>query len=267
MGLYCAHARVLLHIGLHILFIAMLAEPFNSSQHQHCEPMKCGGASSPEIRYPFYIPGKERDSCGYPGFEIICQGAKAMYGHYSVERISYDNRSIQLVNQYVMDAPCFTPRPSTFYPINPNFDHSFSFHPRLWFFYNCTGSFSFHYPKIPVNCTSSSIYHSFVALIHPNDPYHLEGGACQSSVMVPVELKERLPNQTIGDVDYKKLLKEGFKLQWDSLPNKSCHSCQQNKSRCGLSDEQHFCCYCPDGTHHCKDCYSSNSGKVFRNRN
>ncbi|XP_056165168.1 LEAF RUST 10 DISEASE-RESISTANCE LOCUS RECEPTOR-LIKE PROTEIN KINASE-like 1.2 isoform X2 [Syzygium oleosum] len=261
MGLYCAHARVLLHIGLHILFTAMLGETINSSQYQLCEPLKCGGGRSPEIRYPFYIPGKERGLCGYPGFEIICQGTKTMYGHYSVERISYEEQSIQLVNEYVMDAPCFTPRPSTFYPVNPILGHSYSFHPRLRFFYNCTGSFSFRYPTIPVNCTSNPIYNSFVALIHPNDPYYQEGGACQSSVEVPVELKEGLSNQTIGDVDYKELLKEGFILKWDLLPEKNCQTCRQSNGRCGLSDEEHFCCYCPDGTRHHKDCNSSNSGK------
>ncbi|KAL3751344.1 hypothetical protein ACJRO7_012205 [Eucalyptus globulus] len=261
MVLCCAHAQVLLHIGLHILLIAMLAEPNNLSQYQPCEPMKCAGGGSPEIRYPFYISGKDRDSCGCPGFEINCQGTKAMYGHYSVERISYEEQSIHLANQYVMDASCFTPRPSTFYQMNPILGLSYSFHPRLWFFYNCTDSFSFRYPKVPVNCSSKSLHNSFVALIHPNDSYHQEGGACQSSVEVPVELKEGLSKQTIGDVDYKELLKEGFVLKWDLLPEKSGNSCQQSKGRCGPSDKQHFRCYCPNGTRHHKDCDSSNSGK------
>ncbi|KAF8040289.1 hypothetical protein BT93_B2504 [Corymbia citriodora subsp. variegata] len=264
MGLYRAHARVLLHFGLHILLIAMLAGPINSSQYQPCEPLKCGGGSSPEIRYPFYISGKGRDICGHSGFEIICQGTKTMYGHYSVESISYEEQSIKLVNQYVMDASCFVPRPSTFYPGNPILDPSHSFHPRLWFFYNCTDSFSFHYPTVPVNCTSKPIYNSFVALIHPNEPHYQEGGACQSSVAVPVELKEEISNQTIVDVDYKELLKEGFILKWDLLPGKSCNSCRQSEGQCGLSDERNFWCYCPDGTRHHKDCNSSNSGKVFR---
>ncbi|KAF8040278.1 hypothetical protein BT93_B2497 [Corymbia citriodora subsp. variegata] len=260
MGLYRAYVRALLPIGLHILLIAMLAEPINSSQDQPCEPLKCDGGSSPEIRYPFYIPAKERDTCGYSGFEIICQGTKTMYGHYSVERISYEEQSIRLVNQYVMDASCFVPRPSTFHPVNPFLGHSYSFHPSLWFFYNCTDSFSFHYPTVPVSCTSKPIYNSFVALIHPNEPYYQEGGACQSSVVVPVELKEEFSNQTIVDIDYKELLKEGFILKWDLLPGKSCNSCRQSKGQCGLSDERNFWCYCPDGTHHHKDCNNGNSG-------
>ncbi|KAI6686159.1 hypothetical protein NL676_032072 [Syzygium grande] len=66
MGLYCAHARVLLHIGLHILFTAMLGETINSSQYQLCEPLKCGGGRSPEIRWSLpVVCGDEQHFCCY----------------------------------------------------------------------------------------------------------------------------------------------------------------------------------------------------------
>ncbi|KAK2633100.1 hypothetical protein EUGRSUZ_L00556 [Eucalyptus grandis] len=80
--------------------------------------------------------------------------------------------------------------------------------------------------------------------------------------MVPVELQGGYSDQTIKDVDYKELLKNGFRLKWDILTNKSCIGCQESGGRCGRSQDTDFLCYCPNGTNHPSICNSGGKLKA-----
>ncbi|KAK3442716.1 hypothetical protein EUGRSUZ_B02978 [Eucalyptus grandis] len=80
--------------------------------------------------------------------------------------------------------------------------------------------------------------------------------------MVPVELKGGFSNQTIKDVHYKELLKNGFRLKWDILTNKSCSVCRESGGRCGRSHDTEFLCYCPNGASHSSICNSGGKLKA-----
>ncbi|XP_030442124.2 LEAF RUST 10 DISEASE-RESISTANCE LOCUS RECEPTOR-LIKE PROTEIN KINASE-like 1.2 [Syzygium oleosum] len=260
MGLHYAYTQGLVYTAFCIFFIAILEDHVESSSdevsYEVCIPRNCGG-NHVNISYPFYIPRERRDSCGYPGFAITCEGTKTMYGSYSVKSISYNESSIELVSQ--RDTSCFLP--PSIVPLRPeNFflKITASLH-QLLFFYNCTNT-SFPFPTSLVNCTSNVTYNSSVALL-PNDTFQAQiSGSCSSFAVVPVQLEGGFLNQTIEDVDYKELLEKGFRLKWDLLTSKSCIGCQESGGRCGRSRDTDFLCYCPHGFSHPKDC-NSGGGK------
>ncbi|XP_039163839.1 LEAF RUST 10 DISEASE-RESISTANCE LOCUS RECEPTOR-LIKE PROTEIN KINASE-like 1.1 isoform X2 [Eucalyptus grandis] len=137
----------------------------------------------------------------------------------------------------------------------------------LKFFYNCTGPFSVPFPTSPVSCPSNATYNSSVALLPPCFPLppngtfpHLnETCSCKSFSKVIVQLKGGSSHQTIKDVHYKELLKNGLRLKWD-ITNETCTGCQESGGRCGRSRDTDFVCYCPNGTNHPLIC-NSGGGK------
>lgn len=53
-----------------ICLVVFLAVPGIASAQDECLPTRCG--TGPEIRFPFWLKGRQPDRCGYPGFEISC---------------------------------------------------------------------------------------------------------------------------------------------------------------------------------------------------
>ncbi|XP_056165103.1 LEAF RUST 10 DISEASE-RESISTANCE LOCUS RECEPTOR-LIKE PROTEIN KINASE-like 1.2 [Syzygium oleosum] len=262
MGLRRIYTRGLVCTAFCIFFIAILEDPVESSldevSYEVCKTHSCKG-NCLNISYPFYIPGEGRELCGYRGFEITCEGTKATYATYTVKSISYEESSIELVRQ--RDTSCFAPRPFIFVPINIFLNNSFSLHPKLLFFYNCTNPSSFPFPTSPVSCTSNATYNISVALKPPNSTFYRQNNSCLSVSAVPVQLKEGFSNQTIKDVNYKELLGNGFQLKWDILTNKICTGCRESGGRCGRSRDTDFLCYCPHGTNNPRDCNSGGGNR------
>ncbi|KAI6686152.1 hypothetical protein NL676_032065 [Syzygium grande] len=211
MGLRFIYTRGLVCTAFCIFFISILEDPVASSSnevsYEVCKPHGCRGEGDPlKISYPFYISGGGKELCGYPGFEITCNGTKTMYAHYSVKSISYKESSIDLVSQG--DSSCLALRSFTFVPINIFLNNSFFLHPTLLFLVNCTDSY-FPFPTSPVSCNAT--YNTFVALLTNGTFYH-PSVYCGSFSMVPVQLKKGFSNQTIKDIDYKELLEKGVVL-------------------------------------------------------
>ncbi|KAF7135421.1 hypothetical protein RHSIM_Rhsim08G0091700 [Rhododendron simsii] len=83
------------------------------------------------------------DFCGYPGFNVYCEGDKPIYtsycSNYLLEDIFYSNNSFQLVNLEVLNSQC--PAPLRFLVFDRS---SLEFGPNFanpYLFYNCTTSF------------------------------------------------------------------------------------------------------------------------------
>ena len=85
--------------------------------------------------------------------------------------------------------------------------------PTMLFFFNCTNSFSVNYTKIRIKYASSVIYNSYVALVHGDEDLNWDRTACERLIALPIQF-ERENNQTIN-VDYIKLLNDGFSLHWN----------------------------------------------------
>ncbi|KAF8040303.1 hypothetical protein BT93_B2517 [Corymbia citriodora subsp. variegata] len=249
MGLHFCDdiTRLLQHVSFHILFMAVLVETVQSVRYEDCEATRCS-KSGPNISYPFYFARSGKELCGYPGFEVSCEGEETMYGNFSIRSISYEKLSFELAIQYMKDAGCSVPRPFTYY--REKLFQISSFHYYLWFFYGCTDTFSTRFHQSQLNCTSDRLNHTVVVLIRKEEWPVQKNGSCQSSSTIPVELKVGTPNRTLESVDYRMLLKDGFAMHWTLLTNVSCAKCRQSGGRCGRSNEKDFVCYCTDGSHH-----------------
>ncbi|KAH6815003.1 hypothetical protein C2S51_019823, partial [Perilla frutescens var. frutescens] len=76
---------------------------------------------------------------------------------------------------------------------------------------------------------------------------------CRHCVAAPVELEGTDRNETFeNNVDYEKLLENGFSLRWDGI---SCNECEQSGGFCGFDDSNGAMCFCSDQPHrqHCYD--------------
>ncbi|KAI3410711.1 Protein kinase domain-containing protein [Psidium guajava] len=251
MGLhfYDDIARLVAYVRFHILFISVLVETVRSVKYRDCEVTTCG-KSGLNISYPFYVSGSGKELCGYPGFEVSCEGGETMYGNFSVRSISYKTQSFKLTSRYKNNPGCFIPYPSTYY--HEKLFQNSSFHHYLWFFYGCTSTFSTRFSQFPLNCTSDHLNYTFVVLTHKEDWPAQKNGSCNSSSVIPVELKGGTPNLTWASVNYRKLVKDGFTMNWTLLTNENCAKCIHSGGRCGRSNETDFVCYCSDGSYHDK---------------
>ncbi|XP_056165204.1 LEAF RUST 10 DISEASE-RESISTANCE LOCUS RECEPTOR-LIKE PROTEIN KINASE-like 1.2 isoform X2 [Syzygium oleosum] len=245
LHLYDDTTRLLVYIGFHILFMAVLVETVHSVKYKDCEAAMCS-KSGPNISYPFYVSGSGKELCGYPGFEVSCEGGNIMYGNFSIQSISYEKRSFELANQYMTDTGCLVPHPFTYY--HEKLFQNSSFHHYLWFFYGCTNTFSTRFPQFQLNCTSDRSNYTFVVLTRKEEWPIQKNGSCQSSSTIPVELKVGIPKPTMESVNYTTLLKDGFTMHWTLLTKESCAKCIRSGGRCGRSNEKDFVCYCSDGS-------------------
>ena len=88
--------------------------------------------------------------------------------------------------------------------------------------YKCNTSISIPYEKSLVRCASNTTHSSYVALIPNNDDLVDPGRACKFEVAVPVDTKPNWPsNQTIKNVNYTKLLLDGFTIKYKNFKIKS----------------------------------------------
>ncbi|KAL3751326.1 hypothetical protein ACJRO7_012189 [Eucalyptus globulus] len=249
MGLHFCDdiTRLLLHVRFHILFLAILVEAVQSVKYEDCEATRCS-KRGPNVSYPFYVRGKGKELCGYPGFEVSCEGGETMYDNFSIRSISYEKWSFKLAIQYMNNAGCLAPRPLTYYR-EKLFQNS-SFHYYLWFFYGCTSTFSTRFGQARLNCTSGGSNHTFVVLTRKEGWPMQKNGSCQLSSTIPVEMKEGIPNPTLESINYTMLLRNGFTMNWTLLTKESCAKCRHSGGRCGRLNDREFVCYCSDGSSH-----------------
>ncbi|KAL3751325.1 hypothetical protein ACJRO7_012188 [Eucalyptus globulus] len=241
----------------YILFPSILVVSAQSVKYEDCEATRCS-KSGPNVSYPFYVRGSGKELCGYPGFEVSCEGGETMYDNFSIRSISYQKRSFKLAIRYMNDAGCLAPRPFTYY--REKLFQNTSFHHYLWFFYGCTSTFSTRFSQSGLNCTSGGSNHTFVVLTRKEGWPVQKNGSCRSSSTIPVELKEGIPNPILESINYTMLLGNGFTMHWTLLTNVTCAKCRQSGGRCGRSNDREFVCYCSDGSYHEK-CDAVKSGK------
>ncbi|XAR52443.1 hypothetical protein NMG60_11020527 [Bertholletia excelsa] len=250
---------IFFHVGVSIFVCILLAEsvPTLDPRYDACRPRNC--STGPGIRYPFQIfeYGSEIDFCGYPGFEVYCQNHRPVYtasrSDYFIENIFYHNNSFRMVNLDVLDSECHVPE------YRFAFDRSsFKFTPNfadLFLFYNCNSSFPANYTQYPIPCASSPPNHSYAYLDTGSFSLNCEELPCESWVNSPVEVEGVQNNQTVKFMDYEKLLRDGFSLEW--VGSISCNDeCENSGGRCGFNKTmKRPVCFCPDGAYntHCNE--------------
>ncbi|GAV84545.1 Pkinase domain-containing protein/WAK_assoc domain-containing protein [Cephalotus follicularis] len=234
--------RPLHHICIMFIIFTTLD---NQTQSLHpkfetCVPRTCG--EGPSISYPFWINGEQDSFCGYPNFQISCNGNNPVLNissdEYVIKDIFPGNFSLRLANAAVYEDTCATPLHNisldrTPFSLSPT-------HTDFLFLYNCTEKPEEN-STYPVNCASNATHYSFAAFdLKALESTNYSFKSCQSLVDVPMDVIVDLLGMSYTDV-----LRMGFLLNW-TAPN--CSSCKTSGGRCG-SDNNDFICFCQDRPH------------------
>ncbi|XP_044465218.1 LEAF RUST 10 DISEASE-RESISTANCE LOCUS RECEPTOR-LIKE PROTEIN KINASE-like 1.2 isoform X2 [Mangifera indica] len=216
----------------------------DDSKFQACEPKTCG--KNLTIKYPFWISGEQQSYCGYPNFEITCNGQKPIlnisYEDYIIKDIFYENSSLRLANSIAFEESC--PTPLSNLTLNRTPFNFISGKKDFFFWYNCSQN-----PPAgaayPVGCAGdeNSRNFSFAGFYEKTFMNY----SCESLVKVPLNVE----NGTNLLENYTEILKMGLVLNWIAH---SCSNCEASGGRCGF-DNNEFVCFCRDKTHHktCRD--------------
>ncbi|XP_048446146.1 LEAF RUST 10 DISEASE-RESISTANCE LOCUS RECEPTOR-LIKE PROTEIN KINASE-like 2.1 [Pyrus x bretschneideri] len=210
--------------------------------YQNCSvPTTCGRQ---KISYPFYIQGRQQDFCGYPGFQLSCQG-----GADDDEEEAYPLLRLFAVSNarllhYLDNSTCTNlslihnlTLPSDQFTLAPNQD-------QFFLLYNCSPSFVDSFPKYKIGCNNTSVL-ALPRQIHPKFGGLVEVEKCGLSEVAVVHGGGYGNDEAAG---MKEVLGRGFEMKW-LAPD--CSLCQRSGGLCGFNDTTyHFRCLCPDRTHH-----------------
>ncbi|KAJ8641847.1 hypothetical protein MRB53_018541 [Persea americana] len=236
-----------------LVFFLLLAEPVLSVDKLFgtCVPERCDiDGKGPDIRFPFWIPGKHPSHCGYPGFQLTCDNQqpvlKLIASEYIIRDINYEDQFFSVVDKRLMD-DTHCPHPPFTLTFNHSVFHIVESNHNLLFFYNCTEEQELpHYQSIPC-IPNNETHHSFARL-------NLTGSMmsswnlpkkCEPYVSVPVMMDSKPQD------NYLEILHKGFLLNW-TAPN--CSRCLESGGQCGYFENE-YKCFCRDRPHlvSCKD--------------
>ncbi|XP_059640720.1 LEAF RUST 10 DISEASE-RESISTANCE LOCUS RECEPTOR-LIKE PROTEIN KINASE-like 1.2 isoform X4 [Cornus florida] len=213
----------------------------------NCSWSMCGDVN---ISYPFWkidgIATTPSDHCGYLGLGIRCSSEKAVLhlpnnAAYHVQRINYDNNTINLVDSSV------TTDPKPTYPRelqNLILDSTVPlFHSQLdldlSFYFNCeihsldTG----HLPCCGWGGNKSCV---FVAGKEPDGVDWRDD--CEHKVVTKVLKSEINESDLING--YVEAINKGFVLDWGNATE--CRTCKESRALCGYANNE-LSCFCSDG--------------------
>lgn len=156
-----------------------------------CRTATCDASNSLEVRFPFRLVNRQPVVCGYPGFDLYCDGKNRTIltlprsGEFRVDYIDYSTQAL-LIND---PDSCLPKRILNFSLSGSPFARAFA---RRYAFFNCSSrsmnySSSFSYPFMLLDCLSGKNY-TVVATSSPLSAADLPP-SCRSiaSVLVPLQ--------------------------------------------------------------------------------
>lgn len=193
-----------------------------------CTPSSCN-EMGPQIRFPFWLKGKQKDSCGYPGFDLSCNNQSRTIltlptsGDFEVAKINYATQAI-----YINDPQfCLPKRISKF-----NIEGSqFKPYPgKKYKFFNCSSdwiSYNNMNPDrvVPLLCLDNRNYTILAATSHLSSQDLPTSCIRMPNVSVPLEW-------SYAPYWSSRVLLEAIELVWDE-PN--CRRCELQQQYCGFS--------------------------------
>lgn len=214
-----------------------------------CHPAICGNHS---IKYPFYIEGRQKSFCGYPGFGLSCSGNGVpiviiSHTRYIIHEISYKAQSIRVSEAAATSSSngtssCVIPRTHNITLEGT----SFSFDPNqraLFLVFGCNlellpGDFF----KYKVGCSAENETLSVLAMTAAEGgDLRWASGKCNGVVETKVDNN--------ADVVHGEVVRRGFVLNWIVS---RCSICEETGGKCGFDSNPSvysFKCYCPDRDH------------------
>lgn len=209
----------------------------------------CGNLN---ISFPFFIQGRQKEFCGFPGFNISCTDNQPILNLsdtlYTIGGIHYPSQSLRVFNPNWNNSCKF---PWLIHNLTLP-ENRFEFKPyvrTLFLFYDCNTSSSTWgaepdggLSRRLVGCSDPAAGNSTVVGLLGGDPEMGSASrSCKSVVTAPVEVndtKEETAETLIG---------RGFRMRWTAS---DCSTCEDSGGSCGFNySDYHFKCFCPDRPH------------------
>ncbi|KAH6799300.1 hypothetical protein C2S51_035784 [Perilla frutescens var. frutescens] len=208
----------------------------NNPNFENCaHTFRCGSFSN--LSYPFW-GGSRPLSCGYPGFELNCDGAAPLLHisslSYRVLQINFSTHTLKLARQDLWNNTCpkilrNTSLDPDLFQIPPDFDDA-----NITLYFNCTDDRQIRV----LNLTEFSCHaNGAVATINAVDasPGTGVGVTCGGSISVPVNRTAARALETPAASSINVLrdaLASGFFVKW-SADNSGCENCRRSGGACG----------------------------------
>ncbi|KAK4260801.1 hypothetical protein QN277_003871 [Acacia crassicarpa] len=219
-----------------------------------CSHTTCGNQT---IKYPFYIEGRQRSFCGYPGFGLICSDngfpmLNISNYKYVIHEISYPTQSIR-VSEAVISPPnatsssssCAIPRIYNITLDGTRFSFA-SNQSDLFLLFGCNlGLLPRNFRKYSVGCSAENETISVLGMPEDGGDLRYASEKCNGSLVV----QTRIGNETKGGEINGDVVRRGIVLNWVVA---ICSLCEETGGKCGFDTNQtaySFKCYCPDRDH------------------
>ncbi|XP_019052113.1 PREDICTED: uncharacterized protein LOC109114236 [Nelumbo nucifera] len=148
---------VLCFVACDALAVAATSTATAAKKNEYCSPSSCGNIKN--IHYPFRLKGDPRINCGDPHYELACENNRTVLylhqGRYYVEEVSYENRTIRVVDSGLQDDNCSSmPRYSLsrFNFSDGGEPYEFAFDQRNWNYWFQVAHLSCEAPVRRVGC-------------------------------------------------------------------------------------------------------------------
>ncbi|KAL2453367.1 Protein kinase superfamily protein [Abeliophyllum distichum] len=211
---------------------------------------QCAGIRN--ITYPFW-GGSRPGFCGYPGFQLNCQGDVPILTissiQYRVLEIDITTQTIRVARGDLWNITC--PRFLYNTILEPNLFTFSPNYPNITLYYGCNVQPITQLPGL-FNCNvNQTVIRNFFTIGGALPSVPGTGISCDNTISVPVNQTAAgylaLPTASITHL--QEALASGFSLQW-SANNRVCENCIQSGGLCGTNrNSPSFACYCADRTH------------------
>ncbi|KAL6848219.1 hypothetical protein ACP4OV_022347 [Aristida adscensionis] len=233
--------------ALHVAVAAATNGSSGGGNFTSCAPATCGNLS---ITYPFLLGGKQRPDCGFPAFELTCDGAGRAYLTrafrellYRVDGIFYENHSLVVAVEaaFAGDETCRVPdfnvsSSLALFPLNISKTNK-----NLVFVYNCDVPRSMRLQQPCANHTMGA----YISERRDADGNLTQGLPTNcSSLTVPVRAFQEEEEQPARR-HYQRLISDGFLVEWP--PAGDCDACRLRGGECRFV-EFSFRCICSGGS-------------------
>lgn len=222
------------------------------NEYENCgRAFECGGLK--DIRYPFY-GGNRPLSCGYRGFNLICQGQGAPLINissiiYRVLEIDNQRQVLRVARNDLWGNVCTPLLVNTTLNVTLYNWYAPASDEEITLFYGCSAPLPLIIPlPYQFDCNANGIISpGFFVITVPNAVFTCSAGV---SVRVNQAAAGMLANPATASISLLQTsLQSGFSIQW-SADNERCSSCVGSNGTCGFNQAtSSFVCYCSDGSY------------------
>lgn len=194
--------------------------------------------NEPLIRFPFHIEEKQTNTCGYPGFKVLCNESEK---NQTLLNLPYmENLSIQKINYAKQELFVNDPNnclPKQLLSLNLSTSPFDAVYYQQFTFFNCSYNLEYLTSRYkPIACLSDYSKYNVFATPSLTVFVHLSS-VCDLVDTVNVPVQSPFFDQVLSSE-----LNDDLRLSWNSPP---CGRCESHGGRCGFKNNFTFeiACY------------------------